>query len=559
MAWVKTDQFHTGILAKNDGDTSWEQGEKVFYIENSTGYPSFVGHSNDYIKGNVDITDNLWHHVAVVWDYDGSGINGVGRMYVDGVDVTGYDGYRANLDDRSGSTFKIGFPNYGEAQQLFVGQLDELVAYQRALTAAEIETIYLLELRWYRDQAIQEIVIDNDNPTLDMVSTYQYRADGYIQLVATAQDATSAVSLVQFGLKGPADSDFVWDTAAACVDSSVTYCPAFTSSGEGTYEIQFRVVDAVGNETTSSVYSFYVDDTAPTVSSGSGGVAPLSLNSSLSFSIVETSDFDWTITLSGEVNDPDVGSVAGSGVTVNDITVTLVDERGHVLGSPNQTVDTLVSGTWTATYDVTGVAAPLGSYTVLVTAADALGNTATTTLGTIALDESNSDTQFADLIPAYAISDTQTVTGVVYDHPAWYGLSLDLHFEEAAGSQRFHDYGRYANHATCITCPTTTTDTPFGRALQFDGIDDTIVISGNATLDENLNGDLTIAFWVKADATQSMSASPTNTILTSAAANEGGYVIAYVNQTAGTLAGQLLIARTDGTNSITIQSNARPQ
>ena len=492
MTWVKTDQPHAGILAKNDGDTVWEPGEKVFYIANGTGYPSFVGWGNDYIRGNVDITDNLWHHVAVVWDYDGSGIEGVGRIYVDGVDVTGYDSYRASQDDVSGNTLKIGAPNYAEAQRIFAGQLDELAAYQRALTAAEIETIHLLELRWYRDHAVQEVVVDSDNPTVNMLSTNPYLNDGYVQLAAQIEDATSRIALAQFGLKQPGESSFTWQTAVSCTDSPITYCPAFTTAGEGTYEVQFRAVDSVGNETVSSVYSYYVDTTPPTIS---GNGTPLA------FTIVETSNDAWTITLDGTISDPLIGSVAGSGVHTNTLRLTLTDERGHILGIPHQPADAIVGSAWTATYDVSG-AAPLGHYTVAATVADVKGNQTTATLGTITLDERPPTSHYADVLSsrtissANIISTTQTITGVVTEQDRWSGAILDLHFEEAAGSQQFYDYGRYANHATCITCPTTTTS-PFGNALDFDGVDDRLDALHNNGL--TIQGDATIALWVNPD------------------------------------------------------------
>ncbi|MEE8390545.1 MAG: LamG-like jellyroll fold domain-containing protein, partial [Anaerolineae bacterium] len=84
--WVKTNAITQTILTKSDGDTSWEAGEKILHL--ISGIPYFAGYSNFSIGGSTAVNDGDWHHVAVVWDYDGSGTGGTGKMYVDGVDDT---------------------------------------------------------------------------------------------------------------------------------------------------------------------------------------------------------------------------------------------------------------------------------------------------------------------------------------------------------------------------------------------------------------------------------------------------------------------------------------
>lgn len=139
-AWIKTTGTSEAILVKNDGDTSWEKGEKAFYI-NSSGKVEFVGYGNNYIKGSTAVNDGQWHHVAVVWDYS-SGTSGTGRIYVDGVNVTSSSNYTANNADNSGNTLKIALPNYGEASSYFSGQIDEVRVWNVARTETEIKTNY---------------------------------------------------------------------------------------------------------------------------------------------------------------------------------------------------------------------------------------------------------------------------------------------------------------------------------------------------------------------------------------------------------------------------------
>jgi hypothetical protein len=135
-AWVKTSGNGMGIVTCTDNDGAWEDGEKAFYI-NSSGQPWFVGYANDYIRSTVSVNDNTWHHVAVVWNWT-SGNSGIGKMYVDGADVTGFNGYQANRPNAG--TFKIGRANFlsFEAPNYFSGSLDEVRIWNIALSHTQI-------------------------------------------------------------------------------------------------------------------------------------------------------------------------------------------------------------------------------------------------------------------------------------------------------------------------------------------------------------------------------------------------------------------------------------
>ena len=135
-------------------------------------------------------------------------------------------------------------------------------------------------------------------------------------------DATSGVTLVEFGLKTPADSDFVWETAVTCADSNATRCPYFTPSDEGTYEFQFRVVDGVGHETTSQVYSLYVDDTAP------WSVQAMLVAGNGRFQLQRWSQLHHQPQRHHQR--------CRFGVDTDSVTVNLLDATGEVVGSPTQ-------------------------------------------------------------------------------------------------------------------------------------------------------------------------------------------------------------------------------
>ncbi|MCP4428773.1 MAG: LamG domain-containing protein, partial [Chloroflexi bacterium] len=428
MTWVKTTATDVGILAKNDADTAWESGEKLFYLD-SDGYPTFVGYGNAYIRSATAVNDDIWHQISVVWDVSSS----TGRIFVDGLDVTSSDSYAPNNADNAGDTIKIGSPNYSEVPNFFVGELDELAVYGRPLTTGEMMSLYLRELRWYRARSSHLITVDTDDPTIQLLTDYPYRPNGYIQLAVAATDSTSRVVLLDMGVKAPGDIDFTWQNAPVCADAGLAglnWCPSFDSAqltGEGVYETQFRAVDAVGHETMSAVYIFYVDGSAPTTGSSYSG-------DWLTAVPHPTADLSWTLPLAGSISDPDIAiGISGSGVVTNTVLISLVDSSGAILNGAPQAV-TVSGWGWSIDY-LLGGERPSGRYTIEVTSADLMGNEATAVIGAIYLDErSPSVDTLNGVLPAVMISDTLVLSGTVGDQPAWGGAVARFHFEEGAGA-----------------------------------------------------------------------------------------------------------------------------
>jgi hypothetical protein len=133
--WIKTSGNKMGVVTCQNGDGEWNPGEKCFYIDPS-GYPCFVGWGNGYIRGNLAVNNNRWHHIAVVWDHS-SGTSGVGKMYIDGIDNTGEVDYAANFSNVG--EFYLGRPNYSEATNYFNGQIDEVRIWSSSRSQATIQ------------------------------------------------------------------------------------------------------------------------------------------------------------------------------------------------------------------------------------------------------------------------------------------------------------------------------------------------------------------------------------------------------------------------------------
>ena len=421
------------------------------------------------------MNENVWQHVAFAYDRSGPGFIRI-DLYIDGVLVQTLAGFPQLSGPDSDDPLHIGVSkgSDGTFTDFFQGQIDELGVHSRALTEAEIYSIYLRELRWYRDSAISFITVDTDAPTIELLSDHSYRANGYIQLVVSALDATSHVTLLDFGLKAPGDDDFTWTTAPVCEEAAATraaWCPSFDSSqlgGEGEYQLQFRAVDTVGNETTSIVYNLYVDDGAPTVSSRHSGDLERA-------TAIPNQQLAWIISLSGNISDPDISTgVPGSGVETDEVMVSLVDVTGEVLnGAPQRATVSL--NFWNITYEAHGVR-PAGTYTIQVMAKDLIGNETITNVGTIGLDVRPPNPEvYGRFLPELMISNTITLSGTVSEQANWGGGVAEYHFEETAGSTTFYDSSGEENNATCTNCPTVTGGL-FGQALDFDGVDDYAVI-----------------------------------------------------------------------------------
>ncbi|MHC4425838.1 MAG: LamG domain-containing protein, partial [Planctomycetota bacterium] len=140
-AWIQTSEVSLCILSKCDGDSSWEELEKQWYVnEEDTGEGGidgsvdYVGWGCDWVRGTLPADDGQWHHVALTWDIDAS----EGHVYVDGVEGTDQGGFNESGEpDNEGDTVRIGF-SPGAHSDNFVGLIDDVAIFDVALTAGQV-------------------------------------------------------------------------------------------------------------------------------------------------------------------------------------------------------------------------------------------------------------------------------------------------------------------------------------------------------------------------------------------------------------------------------------
>jgi hypothetical protein len=135
MAWIKTEAGNATIVSYGSNTL----GQRLTLWVNAAGNLR-VEVSGGGLDGNTVLTDGQWHHVAFTWDpTDGNTIN-TGKLYVDGVAETLTAGGTQAVNTGTAEDLEIGHDWF--TTRPFVGEIDEVAAFTRALSAAEIASIY---------------------------------------------------------------------------------------------------------------------------------------------------------------------------------------------------------------------------------------------------------------------------------------------------------------------------------------------------------------------------------------------------------------------------------
>ena len=161
--WIKTSQVSAPIFSCINSNTTWDAGERHMYL-NASGRPTFVGYGNSFINSTQNVSDNNWHHIAIVWDYSGSGSSGTKNVYIDGQDRTDTtSNYNASTLGFVG-TFKIGIPNNSETFSYFNGSIAEFRIWKVARSATEILKNYNIPLTGMEPGLVTYLRLDQGHP-----------------------------------------------------------------------------------------------------------------------------------------------------------------------------------------------------------------------------------------------------------------------------------------------------------------------------------------------------------------------------------------------------------
>ena len=131
--WVKTEDSGVYLMAKRTGGT----GALSLFINGSSKLTAYIGGgAGGSTMSSSVVNDGLWHHIAIVYDNSANSV----FFYLDGV----ADGSDTSFTGTWNDTKKlhIGVRGAGDASHHLVGNISDAVAYEGALSANEIKTIY---------------------------------------------------------------------------------------------------------------------------------------------------------------------------------------------------------------------------------------------------------------------------------------------------------------------------------------------------------------------------------------------------------------------------------
>jgi hypothetical protein len=159
--WIKTNTTTntTSYIVGKYGWTSVAKGYNVM-VQNTSFLFSFRDGNNDFSTINSVsgiYNDNKWHHIL------GTVNNSLYSLWIDGVKLGTYNNGHQTVDLSQAYTFYIGniFNGSSDWNEYFIGSIDDIRLYNRALTDTEIIALYQ-EKNW---PVIQYTVTTNCNPT----------------------------------------------------------------------------------------------------------------------------------------------------------------------------------------------------------------------------------------------------------------------------------------------------------------------------------------------------------------------------------------------------------
>ncbi len=366
-----------------------------------------------------------WQHLAIVLSPAGAGT--AGQLYLDGAPVSDVSpDYNYTLRYAT-----IGYdPNMND--QHFDGRIDEVTAYNRALSPSEVKEVFDYQAGWVQQIQRTGLTVDNEPPTVQINLPGQVIANKSIQLRIETADATTSVKEVLWRYNGG-----TWYPAPACheADVAAAWCPTFTPAGPGTYTLQAIAADLAGNSSATASATLQVDNNAPTATLAQEGTL-------VQLQAAADQPFAWIAALSGTVSDASPSSGVAS------VRVALTDPQGVPVAGDSQSA-TISGGSWSINYLLSE---PLisGQYTVQLETEDKVGNHRADRSHSFLLDRTAPEATFDGPLPGGALA-------------LW-------RLNEPAGSSRFFDSSGLGNDAVCnLSCPVAGGSGKYGTGINLAG------------------------------------------------------------------------------------------
>jgi hypothetical protein len=141
-AWIKTSETTRNTLTivdKRQITGANVTGYVVYLFNGRLGLQLGVGGSGqDYINLSADLRNGQWHHIAITVDRD---LASGGKAYVDGGQTGTFNPTARSGNLTNTQPFLIGKHETAPVAN-FIGEIDEVELFNRAITGAEVASIY---------------------------------------------------------------------------------------------------------------------------------------------------------------------------------------------------------------------------------------------------------------------------------------------------------------------------------------------------------------------------------------------------------------------------------
>ena len=394
------------------------------------------------VTSDAVIQANQWNHIVVAYEYRGSepnptiyqsitvnnGTPKVSESSTPAVNTNSSicDTHHPRNDLYIGNTF-------GNA---FEGQIDEVAIYDIALGASAIDRIWDFQSSWFDTRVRPSILIDADAPEISLVKVRDMVAESesatYWPVSVVDPSGTEIVAVTaQLEYEFGTWKSHPLQTLSQSEGGAVWLYLVDTLNPRFPHRLTLTAEDAFGHVGTT-VYLFDVDGEAPTGSLDGQFSNPVQPDNN-------------TVDLFGQISDD------RSGLATDSVTINVLDPHGT---SVSEVTDVTLGAdnSWIVSAPMDNIA--YGTFDLLMSAADAVGNEATNNLGKVYVDDLG---PWADILyTTKTMTPTNpTISGVVSELPmSASGLAALYHFEESTSADGFDNSGRLSvNCNLCGTLP----------------------------------------------------------------------------------------------------------
>jgi hypothetical protein len=234
--WFKTTANFPdeGVMVNKGGlgseNAGLNQNYGIWFTPSETLQGGFetTGGSNKYVTSTRTYNDGQWHHGVVTFDNN----NNIVRLFVDGVQI-GSLSTTSNPDNTGNKPLRIAGNSQSLTEDFFIGQLDEVGVWNRALTNTEISN--LMNTGQFPSSGL--VYSNSFSTSTPEICNDNIDNDGDEKIDAEDLDCPSVPEICNNGLDD--DRDGLKDVADEDCQTAIGYhyAPFFTATGSNKLDV----------------------------------------------------------------------------------------------------------------------------------------------------------------------------------------------------------------------------------------------------------------------------------------------------------------------------------